>query len=120
MLPKLEVFTKAIGGSEVGVVEGIEEFSARLKVPFFCQAETPDQCQVHGFETGSIDRVAADIAKSYAGGAVKAPRLNHVVELRVPDAKIFSLVEFARMGFSPTTVPALAVSPIGTFPLAIE
>src|SRR5713226_622822 len=47
----------------------------------------------------------------YAGGAANAAGLNHVVALRVPAPNTGLPVAFARTGFSPSAVPAFAVSP---------
>src|SRR6201986_5174360 len=48
---------------------------------------------------------------AYAGGAANAAGLNHVVAFRVPAPNTGLPVAWARTGFSPSAVPAFAVSP---------
>src|SRR5437773_12244029 len=46
-----------------------------------------------------------------AGGTANAPGLNHSAEVCVPGPNTGWPVTFARIGFSPSTVPEFAVSP---------
>ena len=102
---------EAVRRSQIGVIECVEEFGARFEPRSFSYVEGAHQAQVHGLRARAIDSVPSGVAEGVGGGRGNATGLNQVAELRVPDPKTFSPVTLARMGFSPTTVPAFAVSP---------
>src|SRR6201987_3671713 len=66
---ELRLVDVAVGGADVGFVEGVESLEAELEGSFFLDLQGTRESDVHRLQAGPVDGIATDIPKGISGGS---------------------------------------------------
>src|ERR1035437_1065965 len=111
IVPNWGVFTNRLGVPRLTLFSALKASPRNWKLAFSVRRKVRARAKSRVCRGGPYTELRPTLPKVYAGGAANAAGLNHSFAVRVPGPKTGLPVTFARMGFSPNTVPEFAVSP---------